>query len=93
VSDSNNFIKRSDLLKMDVIFFKDTFLLERYADLFFLFKYDFFGSGDLIVLPLKDAYFTKINKIYELIQLTQASGGFHQEELIRSYIFALVYDP
>ncbi|WP_293304621.1 helix-turn-helix domain-containing protein [Pedobacter sp. UBA5917] len=86
------FSKRSDLLKMDVIFFKDTFLMERYADLFFLFKYDFFDNGDLIVLPLKDACFTKINKIYELIQLTQTSGGFHQEELIRSYIFALVYE-
>lgn len=86
------FSKRSDLLKMDVIFFKDTFLLERYADLFFLFKYDFFDNSDLIVLPLREAYFIKINKIFELIQLTQAAGGFHQEELVRSYIFALVYD-
>jgi AraC family transcriptional activator of pobA len=86
------FSKRSDLLKMDVIFFKDSFLMERYADLFFLFKYNFFENSDLIVLPLKDAHFIKINKIYELIQLTQNSGGFHQEELIRSYIFALVYE-
>jgi AraC family transcriptional activator of pobA len=86
------FSKRSDLLKMDVIFFKDTFLLERYADLFFLFKYDFFDNSDLIVLPLREAYLIKINKIFELIQLTQAAGGFHQEELVRSYIFALVYE-
>jgi AraC family transcriptional activator of pobA len=86
------FSKRSDLLKMDVIFFKDSFLMERYADLFFLFKYDFFGNSDLIVLPLKESYFVKINKIFELIQLTQLAGGFHQEELVRSYIFALVYE-
>lgn len=86
------FSKISDLLKMDVIFFKDSFLMERYADLFFLFKYDFFDNSDLIVLPLKDYYFNKINKIFELIQLTQLAGGFHQEELIRNYIFALVYE-
>ena len=86
------FSKSSDLLKMDVIFFKEAFLMERYADLFFLFKYDFFDNSDLIVLPLRDEYFIKINKIFELIQLTQAAGGFHQDELVRSYIFALVYE-
>jgi AraC family transcriptional activator of pobA len=86
------FTKSSDLLKMDVIFFKDTFLMERYADLFFLFKYDFFANSELIVLPLQETYLIKINKIFELIQLTQLSTGFHQEELVRSYIFALVYE-
>jgi AraC family transcriptional activator of pobA len=86
------FTKSSDLLKMDVIFFKSTFLMERYADLFFLFKYDFFQQGDHHVLPLKDSYFIKINKIFELIQLTQAAGNYHEAELVRNYIFALVYE-
>lgn len=86
------FSKQSDLLKMDVIFFKDSFLMERYADLFFLFKYDFFDNSDRILLPLKESYLVKINKIFELIQLTELAGGFHKEELIRNYIFALVYE-
>lgn len=86
------FTKSSDFLKMDVIFFKDTFLMERYADLFFLFKYDFFKNSDLIVLPLKEFFFIKINKIFELIQLTQAAGNYHEAELIRNYIFALIYE-
>jgi AraC family transcriptional activator of pobA len=86
------FAKSSDLLKVDVIFFKNTFLMERYADLFFLFKYDFFENDDLHVLPLKDAYFTKINTIFELIQLTQAARNYHEAELVRNYIFALVYE-
>jgi len=86
------FTKSSDLLKMDVIFFKDTFLMERYADLFFLFKYDFFQQADLHVLPLKNSFFIKINKIFELIRLTQAGGNYHEAELIRNYIFALVYE-
>lgn len=86
------FTKTSDLLKMDVIFFKDTFLMERYADLFFLFKYDFFGNNGLHVLPLKESYFTKINKIFELIQLTESGDSYHESELVRNYIFALVYE-
>jgi len=86
------FTKSSDYLKMEVIFFKDTFLLERYADLFFLFKYDFFGNNGLHVLPLKESYFIKINKIFELIQLAAFEGNHYQDELIRNYIFALVYE-
>jgi AraC family transcriptional activator of pobA len=86
------FTKSSDLLKMDVIFFKDGFLMERYADLFFLFKYDFFKDSDLIVLPLKDPGLIRIDKIYELIKLTEATGNYHEPELVRNYIFALVYE-
>lgn len=86
------FTKSSDLLKMDVIFFTGDFLMEKYADLFFLFKYDFFRDSDLVVLPLKDFFLTKISKIYELIQLTHSAGNFHGSELVRSYIFALVYE-
>jgi len=91
-SDIRYFSKLGDFLKMDVIFFKDTFLLERYADLFFLFKYDFFAGKDLNVLPLTDSHYLKIDKIYDLIELTQQTGTYHREELIRNYIFALVYE-
>jgi AraC family transcriptional activator of pobA len=86
------FTKSSDLLKMDVIFFKDDFLMEKYADLFFLFKYDFFKDSELIVLPLKDPFLARIIKIYELIQLTHAAANYHGSEVMRSYIFALIYE-
>lgn len=86
------FTKSSDLLKMDVIFFKSSFLMERYADLYFLFKYDFFQQGDLHVLPLKDAYFKKIDTIFELIHLTEAETNYHVAEIVRNYIFTLVYE-
>ena len=86
------FTKSSDLLEMDVIFFKDTFLLERHADAFFLARYDFFENSDLHVLPLKESGVIKFSKIYELIQLTQATANYHQAEITRSYIFALVYE-
>ncbi|MDP9079603.1 MAG: AraC family transcriptional regulator [Bacteroidota bacterium] len=86
------FTKSSDVLKMDVIFFKDTFLLERYADPFFLARYDFFENSDLHVLPLTASTVTRYSKIFDLIQLTQTTANYHQAEIIRSYIFALVYE-
>jgi AraC-like DNA-binding protein len=86
------FTKRSDHLKMDVIFFKDTFLLERHSDHFFLAKYNFFENSDHCVLPLKEVYADKLSKIYELIQLTQTTPNIHEREIVRGYIFALVYE-
>jgi AraC family transcriptional activator of pobA len=86
------FVKQSEFLKMDVIFFKERFLLEQHPDPFFLFQYDFFTQTDRIVLPLKDSSYKKINKIFELIQLTKTTGGPYEGELIRNYIFALVYE-
>jgi AraC-like DNA-binding protein len=67
-------------------------LLERHADLFFLAKYDFFENSDLHVLPLKESSVIKFSKIYDLIQLTQATANYHQAEVIRNYIFALIYE-
>lgn len=86
------FTKSSDFLKMDVIFFKDTFLLEKYADVFFLSRYDFFENNDFHVLPLKDHYITKFSKIYELIEMAQDIGSYAQRLIIRSYIFALIFE-
>jgi len=86
------FTKSSDLLKMDVIFFKDTFLLERHTDPFVLMKYDFFENSDLHVLPRNEQNIIKFSKIFELIKLTQATPGYHQSELVKNYIFALIYE-
>jgi AraC family transcriptional activator of pobA len=86
------FAKEGELLKMDVIFFKETFLLEQYPDSFFLLKHDFFAQSDQVVLPLKDAYGNKIDKIFELIKLTRNTVSLHESELVRNYIFALVYE-
>lgn len=86
------FTKNSDLLKMDVIFFKDAFLLERYADLFFLTRFDFFENSDLHVLPLNDSGVTRFSMIYELIRLTYSGTSYNQTDIIRSHIFSLVYE-
>lgn len=86
------FTKRMESLKMDVIFFKDTFLLEQHADVFFLSRYDFFENNDRNVLPLKEPFVNKFSRIFELLQLAQDTAGFHQGPIIRSYVFALIYE-
>ncbi|MBD1362606.1 AraC family transcriptional regulator [Mucilaginibacter sp. ZT4R22] len=87
-----SFRKRSNQLRMDIIFFKDTFLLEQYADRLFLDKYDFFENNDLHVLAIEDAYQIKFSKIFEIIKSTQATANYHQAEIVRNYIFALIYE-
>ncbi|ACU63529.1 transcriptional regulator, AraC family [Chitinophaga pinensis DSM 2588] len=86
------FTKSSDQLNMDVIFFKDTFQLENHADVFFLSRYEFFDNNDLHVLPLKEPYVAKFSKIYELLEMTQDAGSYAQRLIIRSYIFALIFE-
>jgi AraC family transcriptional activator of pobA len=87
-----SFRKRSDLLKMDIIFFKDNFLLEKYADLLFLNNFDFFENADLHVVSLNDAAHLKFSKLFEIIQLTQGTANYHQGQIIRHHIFALIYE-
>ncbi|AEW00516.1 AraC family transcriptional regulator [Niastella koreensis] len=86
------FTKRTDLLKMDVIFFKDTFLLEHHVDPLFLTKFDFFENNERPTLLLKEPFLTKYSKIFDLFQLTQTTSDFHQPQIIRAYIFALIYE-
>lgn len=86
------FTKSSDQLEMDVIFFRETFLLERHPDPFFLSGYDFFEHGDFHVLSLPETGVIKFRNIYALFRLAQDTASYHQAELIRSYIFALIYE-
>jgi AraC family transcriptional activator of pobA len=87
-----SFRKRSDFLKMDIIFFKDNFLLEKYADQFFLNNFDFFEKADLHVVRLNDVAHLRFSKLFEIIQLTQGTPNYYQIQIIRHHIFALIYE-
>ena len=87
-----SFRKRAELMEMDILFFKERFLLEKYSNLFFLVKHNFFDNGDLHVLALKDHYGERFERIFELVELTKSSANFHQDEIVRNYIFVLVHE-
>lgn len=86
------FTKLTDALKMDVIFFKDTFLLEHHVDPLFLTRFDFFENNERPTLPLANPFLTKFSRIFELLQLTQTTTDLHQAPVIRAYIFALIFE-
>jgi AraC family transcriptional activator of pobA len=75
-----SFRKRSELMKMDILFFKETFLLERYANLFFLEKHNFFENSDLHVLPLKANYHQdEIIRNYIFVLIFEIDAYYRQD--------------
>ena len=87
-----SFRKSSEVMKMDIVFFKDSFLLEGNPNLFFLMEYDFFENSELSVIRLADNLHTKIKTIFELIRLNQLSSGHHLTAICRSYIMVLIFE-
>lgn len=87
-----SFSKSSESIDLEIIFFKNSFLLEKHADLFFLLKQDFFENSDLTVLSQKHEIMEKIEHIFKLISLTHHSANFHAGNIIRNYIFVLIYE-
>ena len=87
-----SFRKSTELMKMDIIFFKDSFLMEGNRNLFFLMEYDFFENSELTVIPLADDLNLKVKGIFELMRMSQASPGYHLSEISRSYIMVLLYE-
>jgi AraC-like DNA-binding protein len=87
-----SFSKSSERIELDIIFFKESFLLEKHADLFFLLKQDFFENSELTVLMQNVAVMEKIDHIFKLISLTHHSANYHANNIIRNYIFVLIYE-
>lgn len=87
-----SFSKSTELMKMDIVFFKDSFLLEGNPNLFFLMEYDFFENSELSVIRLADQLHTKVKAIFELISQNQLSSGHHLTAISRSYIMVLIYE-
>ncbi|GGH59934.1 AraC-like DNA-binding protein [Filimonas zeae] len=87
-----SFSKSSDALEMDILFFKDSFLLEKQADRFLLMKYDFFENNELHILPLAGTCLQKIQHIYDLLVMAQEPPHYYQAEITCNYIFVLIYE-
>jgi AraC family transcriptional activator of pobA len=87
-----SFRKSSEVMKMDIVFFKDSFLLEGNPNLFLLMEYDFFENSELSVIRLTDQLHTKVKAIFNLINLNQVSSGHHLTAISRSYIMLLIYE-
>lgn len=88
-----SFRKCADLTKkMNIIFFKVGYLLEMHPNPFFLDDYDFFNNNERHILHLTAASCEKVELVFELISITHNSSNFHLGEIIRNYLFTLIYD-
>jgi AraC family transcriptional activator of pobA len=87
-----SFSKQSDLMKMEIVFFRESFLLEKFVDRLFLANLPFFENTDLNSFQIDDQLDSRIRRIFELIKLCQTSGNIHEAEIVRSYFFALIYE-
>lgn len=87
-----SFSKSSETIELEIIFFKESFLLEKHADLFFLLKQDFFENSELTVLTQNSHVLEKIDHIFKLISLTHHSANYHSNNIIRNYVFVIIYE-
>lgn len=87
-----SFSKKSEKIAIDIILFKESFLLEAHPDPFFLAHCIFFETIGQYVLYPTGTIVDRLEKIYGLILSTESNTHLHQAGIIRSYIFALIYE-
>lgn len=78
--------------KMEIIFFTDDYLLANRTNVFYLMEFDFFENEELHSFGLSDVQAKKVGRIFDLMKETIQEKNFHEQELIRSYIFVLVHE-
>lgn len=78
--------------KMEIIFFTDDYLLANRANVFYLMEFDFFENEELNNFGLNAIQAKKIERIFDLMKETLHEQNFHEQELIRSYIFLLIHE-
>lgn len=87
-----SFHKVSQQMQVDVLFFDAPFLLEKSTDRLFLVNQPMFEHEDYHVVLLSGVLLTKIGLLYELIALAHAVHNKYTHNIIRSYIFALIFE-
>lgn len=81
-----------DSPKMEIIFFTDDYLLANRTNVFYLMEFDFFENEELHCFGLTEIQAKKIGEIFDLMKQTIQENNFHEQEIIRSYIFVLIHE-
>lgn len=87
-----SFSKSSDEMHLDIVFFKETFLLENQIDVFFMMKYDFFEKDERHVIALQKDQHSKISRILELLYGAFKMPNLYEAPIIRNYIYILIHE-
>jgi AraC family transcriptional activator of pobA len=87
-----SFRKSSDSIRMDILFFKEEFLLENQTNVFMLMKYAFFEKSEMNVLHLDMQQQRRVSSIYKLIEETATDQHVHESSIVRSFIYILLHE-
>ncbi len=87
-----SFRNASSDMEMDIIFFKGSFFLENQANVFFLTKFTFFENTDQHNRKLNAAQATLFATSFTLIKDTFNRKNKHYASIVRSYLYALIYE-
>lgn len=87
-----SFSKNSDVILMDIIFFKPHFFLKNQANIFFLNQYDFFDNSLMHVFSLEKETKVKFEQLFNLINELLNSNNSHQSSILRSYLYILIFE-
>jgi len=79
-------------INMEVIFFTAEFFLKNQADVFFLTKYAFFEDNGTHAIKINAGQATVFDGIFQLIKNVFHRKEAHYQDIIRSYLYALIYE-
>jgi len=77
---------------MEIMFFKDSFLLETKANIFYLNQYHFFEDNDLHVLNLEPCQLNRLGAVFNMINDSFDKGLPQEQLLMRSYTDLLIHE-
>lgn len=75
---------------MQILFFKDSFLLANRTNVFYLMGFDFFEKDDRHYCKPNTEATSRIARIFNFIKDTVQSGHLHEAEIVRSSTFILI---
>ncbi|WP_285058451.1 helix-turn-helix domain-containing protein [Pedobacter ginsengisoli] len=84
--------KRSDQKPgMELIFFKEAFLVEQQSDVFFLNKFPFFEDNDHHVISPDEQTLVRLQALYSQIANCVSDNLEHEHSIMRNLIYVLIY--
>lgn len=87
-----SFYRTDSTPNMEILFFKDSFLLETRANIFYLNRYHFFEDDDLHVLSLHEPEQNRLAAVFDLINDSYDKDLPHEPLLMRSYAYLLIHE-
>lgn len=75
---------------MEILFFKDDFLLASHTNVFYLMGFDFFEKEEFHYCRLSADEAHRTGSVFTIVKDTLKAGHIHEQQIIRSCLFILI---